>query len=116
MFIKLLFNSFRKNCLKTDLSEKRIIKKRTYVESLSRYLEIIKDCIYIIDPDELDLYWLKRNISTLPSDYNNKFQNPKPIPGMRLTRLNWLSLIYDENYKEKISIYLDSLEDDEALF
>ena len=45
-----------------------------------------------------------------------KFQNPKPIPGMRLTRLNWLSLIYDEKYKEKISIYLDSLEDDEALF
>ena len=69
-----------------------------------------------MDPEELDLYWLKQNISTLPSDYNNKFQNPKPIAGMRLTRLNWLSLLYDKNYEDKNLNYLEGLEDHEALF
>ena len=113
---QMLFNSFRKNCMKTDLSEKRIIKKSNYIDSLSRYIDIIKDCIYIMDPEELDLYRVKQNISTLPSDYNNKFQNPKPIAGMRLTRLNWLSLLYDKNYKDNILNYLEGLEDHEALF
>ena len=111
-----LFNSFRKNCLKNDFSEKRILNKLDYIDSLSRYIQIIKDCIYIVDPDELDLYWLKKNISTLPSDYNNKYQNPKPLAGMRLTSLNWLSLIYDDKYEEKIFKFLDSLDDDEPLF
>ncbi len=110
------FNSYRKNCLIKDMSEKRVIDFSEYNEALSKYLEIIRDSVYILDPDELDLYWLKSDITTLPSYYQDADQNNNPIPVMRLTRLNWLSLLYDESYKDKIINYADSLDRDELLF
>lgn len=109
------FNSFRKNCLNKDMSEKRVIKIENYRESLSRYLDIIRKCIYIIDPEELDLYWLKKNITTLPSYYENSDQNFKPIPFLRLTRLCWLSLYADKSFKEKVLNFSDSLNENEIL-
>ena len=111
-----LFNSFRKNCLKNDLSEKKIVKNSSYRESLKNYLKIIKTCLYVIDPDELELYWIKSNIYTLPSFYHNKYQNKKAIPCMRLTRLNWLSLICDPEYENKILNYSEKLKSNESLF
>ena len=110
------FNSFRKNCLIEDMSEKRIIEYFELRNSLSKYLDIIRNCIYVIDPEDLDLYWLKRNITSLPSYYEDADQNSKPIPAMRLTKLNWLSLYHDESFKEKILNYSDSLLKDESLF
>ena len=109
------FNSFRKNCLNTDLSEKQIIDYSDYIKALKDYLNIIKECIYVLDPEELDLYWLKQNFYTLPSYYHNKFQNPYPIPCMRLTRLNWLSLSLDNDYINKIINYANTLNIDESL-
>ncbi len=110
------FNSYRKNCLINDMSEKRVIDFSEYNKALSKYLDIIRDSVYIVDPEELDLYWLKSNITTLPSYYEDADQNNNPIPVMRLTRLNWLSLLYDESYKDKIINYADSLNRDELLF
>tara|TARA_Y100000589_G_scaffold117992_1_gene112074 strand:+ start:241 stop:1425 length:1185 start_codon:yes stop_codon:yes gene_type:complete len=113
---QLLFNSFRKNCLKENLSENSILSPSEYIDGLKRYLNVIKNCIYVIDPEELDLYWIKSNIYTLPSFYHNKFQNDNPIPCMRLTRLNWLSLLSDLDYEDKIIKYADSLEKNTSLF
>lgn len=113
---QLLFNSFRRLCLKENLSENRILDPINYLEGLRKYLEIIKNCIYVVDPEELDLYWIKSNIYTLPSFYHNKFQNNNPIPCMRLTRLNWLSLLSDPEYIDKVIEYANSLETNTPLF
>ena len=97
------------------MSEKRIIEYFELRNSLSKYLDIIRNCIYVIDPEDLDLYWLKNNLSTLPSYYEDGDQNSKPIPAMRLTKLNWLSLYHDESFKEKILNYSESLLKNESL-
>ncbi len=110
------FNSYRRNCLIEDMSEKRVIDFLDYKLALSRYLDVIRNSVYIIDPEELDLYWLKGDIPTLPSFYHDADQNSSPIPCMRLTRLNWLSLYYDESYKDKILNYTDSLSQYDLLF
>ena len=109
------FNSFRKNCLNNNLSEKRVINYSEYKEALERYLDIIKSCIYILDPEELDLFWLKRNFTTLPSYYEDADQNTNPIPAMRLTRLNWLNLVHDDSFKQKIINYSESLKKNDLL-
>ena len=109
------FNSYRRNCLIKDMSEKRVVDFIDYKIALSRYIDIIRDSIYIVDPEELDLYWLKSNHSTLPSYYQDADQNPKPIPFVRLTRLNWLSLYYDHSFKDKILDFSDSLNKDDIL-
>ena len=49
-----LFNSFRRNCLIKDMSDKNIIKKNEYLDSLSTYIDIIADCLYVLDPSEID--------------------------------------------------------------
>jgi len=113
---QLLFNSFRENCLNKNMREHTILSQSKYLVGLKNYLDIIKSCIYVLDPEELDLYWLKSNIYTLPSFYHDKFQNSKPIPCMRLTRLNWLSLLSDPEYAEKVIKYADSLETEASLF
>ncbi len=109
------FNSFRKNCLKNNMSEKRVINYSEYREALEKYLDIIKCCIYILDPEELDLFWLKRNFTTLPSYYEDADQNKNPIPAMRLTRMNWLNLVYDDNFKQQIINYSESLKKNDLL-
>ena len=113
---QLLFNSFRENCLTQNMREKTILPQSKYIDGLRNYLNIIKSCIYVVDPEELDLYWIKSNIYTLPSYYHNKFQNNKPIPCMRLTRLNWLSMMSDPDYTDKIINYADSLDNEASLF
>ncbi len=109
------FNSFRKNCLNNNMSEKRVINYSEYRESLEKYLDIIKNCIYILDPEELDLFWLKKNFTTLPSYLEDADQNKNPIPAMRLTRLNWLNLVHNENFKKNILDYSDTLKRNEIL-
>ena len=110
------FNSFRKNCLKKDMSEKRIMEFKNYKKGVSEYLDIIKNSLYVIDPEELDLYWLKQNISTLPSYFQDADQNDEPIPCIRLTRLNWLNLLQDKTFKDKVLKYLDSIDKDKLLY
>lgn len=109
------FNSYRRNCLIKNMSEERVIDYQNYRECLSKYLEIVRNSVYILDPGELDLYWLKRNFSTLPSYYENGDQNKKPISFLHLTRLCWLSLYYDASFKEKILNFTDSLDPKEVL-
>ena len=109
------FNSFRKNCLKYNMSEKRIINYSEHRDALEKYLDIIKSCIYILDPEELDLFWLKRNFTTLPSYYEDADQNESPIPAMRLTRLNWLNLVNDNSFKQKILNYSELLKKNDYL-
>ena len=109
------FNSFRKNCLKNNMSEKRIINYSEHRDALEKYLDIIKSCIYILDPEELDLFWLKRNFTTLPSYYEDADQNKNPIPAMRLTRLNWLNLVNDISFKQKILNYSELLKKNDYL-
>ena len=109
------FNSFRKNCLNKNLSEKRVINYYEYKEALERYLDIIKSCIYILDPEELDLFWLKRNFTTVPSYNQDADQNKNPIPAMRLTRMNWLNLVHDDTFKQKIINYSESLKKNDLL-
>ena len=50
------FNSFKKNCLLKNMSDKKIIMKKEYLKSLSSYIDIIADCLYVLDPQEIDLY------------------------------------------------------------
>ena len=97
------------------MSEKRVINYSEYREALEKYLDIIKCCIYILDPEELDLFWLKRNFTTLPSYYEDADQNKNPIPAMRLTRMNWLNLVYDDNFKQQIINYSESLKKNDLL-
>ncbi len=91
------FNSFRKNCLLRDMQDKKIIVKNEYLSSLSRYLDIISDCLYVLDPLEIDLYTFHKkgysNIAKL--NYKNK-------SSINLSRLNWIALLNDPDYKNKI--------------
>ena len=97
------------------MSEKRIINYSEHRDALEKYLDIIKSCIYILDPEELDLFWLKRNFTTLPSYYEDADQNENPIPAMRLTRMNWLNLVHDPSFKQKILNYSESLKKNDFL-
>ena len=110
------FNSFRKNCHKKNFEEETLINSKTYVDKLSNYLDLLKDSIYVIDPEDLDLYWTKDTINTLPSFYHNNKQNFKTVDCIRLTRLNWLCLLNDDEYKEKILTFAESLNSDHFLY
>ena len=95
-------NSYRRNCLEIDESEKFFLKKEDYIPSLNNYLNFIKDSIYVIDPDDIQLYWLKKNINKYSLDSYDMIKKKDPIFFRDLTRLNWLCLIYDENLLPQI--------------
>ena len=90
-------NSYRRNCLEMDKSEKFFLKKEDYIPCLKNYLNFIKDSIYVIDPDDIQLYWLKININKNSFDSYDMFKKKNPIFFRDLTRLNWLCLINDKN-------------------
>ena len=110
------FNSFRKNCLIHNSAEEKLINKKFYIQKLSNYLNILADSIYVIDPEDIDLYWTKSSIYTLPSFYHNSYQNKKTIACLRLTRLNWLTLINDKSFKKKILDFAKTLDENHFLF
>ena len=110
------FNSFRKNCFINNSEEEPRINKKKYIEKLSKYLDILIENIYVIDPEDIGLYWTKSAIDTLPSFYHNSFQNKKSIDCFRLTRFNWLSLVNDISFKEKILDFAEGLEANHFLF
>ena len=90
-------NSYRRNCLEMDKSEKFFLEKEDYIPCLKKYLNFIKDSIYVIDPDDIQLYWLKININKNSFDSYDMFKKKNPIFFRDLTRLNWLCLINDKN-------------------
>ncbi len=110
------FNSFRKNCLIHNSSEKILINKEDYIKKLNNYLNILVDTIYVIDPEDIDLYWTKSSIDTLPSYYHNGFQNKKTISCLRLTKLNWLALKNDKPFKKRILDFAKNLDENHFLF
>ena len=91
-------NSYRRNCLEVDKSEKYFLKKDEYITSLYKYLNFLKDSIYVIDPEDIQLYWFKTNINKYSSNSYNRFEKNNPIFNKDLTRLNWLCLLNDENH------------------
>ena len=95
-------NSYRRNCLEMDKSEKFFLEKEDYIPCLKKYLNFIKDSIYVIDPDDIQLYWLKKNINKYSLESYDMIKKKDPIFFRDLTRLNWLCLIYDENLLPKI--------------
>ena len=95
------FNSFKKNCLFMNMSDKQIIMKKEYLQSLSSYLDIIADCLYVLDPQEIDLYTYKKKQHLNIAKTNHKNKNSS----LNLSRLNWMALVYDPEYKNKIISY-----------
>tara|TARA_B100000242_G_scaffold265186_1_gene213203 strand:+ start:102 stop:1214 length:1113 start_codon:yes stop_codon:yes gene_type:complete len=91
-------NSYRRNCLEIDKSEKPFLKKEDYISSLFKYLKFIENSIYVIDPEDIELFWLKKNINKYPFDRYQILEKNNPVLLRDLTRLNWLCLINDENY------------------
>ena len=110
------FNSFRKNCFIKNSQEEILISKKIYIDKLSKYLDILIENIYVIDPEDIGLYWAKSSIDTLPSFYHNSFQNKKSIDCFRLTRYNWLNLVNDISFKEKILDFAKHLDENHFLF
>ena len=95
------FNSFKKNCLLKNMSDKKIIKKKEYLKSLSCYIDIVADCLYVMDPQEIDLYTFnkKKYLNIAKTNYKNVNSS------FNLSRLNWLALVHDPEYKNKIISY-----------
>ena len=91
-------NSYRRNCLEIDKSEKPFLKKEDYISSLFKYLKFIENSIYVIDPEDIELFWLKKYINKSPFDRLQILEKNNPVLLRDLTRLNWLCLINDENY------------------
>ena len=85
-----------------DKSENFFLKKEDYIPCLKNYLKFIKDSIYVIDPDDIQLYWLKNNINKYSFDSYDMIKKKNSIFCRDLTRLNWLCLIYDENLVPQI--------------
>ena len=110
------FNSFRKNCFIKNSQEEILISKKIYIDKLSKYLDILIENIYVIDPEDIGLYWTKSSIDTLPSFYHNSLQNKKSIDCFRLTRYNWLTLVNDISFKKKILDFAKGLDDNHFLF
>ena len=103
---QIFFNSYRENCLNQDMRENKISTKSDYLNSLATYLDIISECLYVLDPEELDIISL--NLNKNPKvDFNhmqNYERNLKPL--LNLTRLNWLSLNCDKDYKNEILSFI----------
>ena len=110
------FNSFRKNCFIKNSQEEILISKNIYIDKLSKYLDILIENIYVIDPEDIGLYWTKSSIDTLPSFYHNSLQNKKSIDCFRLTRYNWLTLVNDISFKKKILEFAKGLDANHFLF
>ena len=91
-------NSYRRNCLEIDKSEKFLLNKEDYIPCLYNYLNFIKNSIYVIDPDDIELYWLRTNINKNTFDNYDIIEKNNPILFKDLTRLNWICLINDKNY------------------
>ncbi len=92
------FNSFRKNCLIKNMSAKKIIIKNEYLYTLSRYLDILSDCLYVLDPMEIDLHTFNKKEYLNITEENYNSENYSPI----LSRLNWIALLNDPEYKNRI--------------
>ena len=99
------FNSFRKNCLIKDMSENKIVSKSEYLKCLANYIDIITECLYVLDPIELDILSLSGN---LEEDLNFLHNKENLLPSLNLTRLNWMSLTCDSDYKNKIISFLSN--------
>ena len=110
------FNSFKRNCLKSDYSDEYLLNEESYIDNLIKYLSIIKDSVYVIDPEDIDLFWVKSSFDTLPSFYHDANQNKELILFSRLTRLNWLCLINDDEYINKIIKYAKDLKMNQSFF
>ena len=95
------FNSFKKNCLLKNMSDEKIIMKKEYIQALSSYIDIIKDCLYVLDPEEIDLYNCNTKKYLNISKTNHKIE----YSSLNLSRLNWMALVYDPEYKNKIISY-----------
>ena len=96
-----VFNSFKKNCLLKNMSDEKIIMKKEYIQALSSYIDIIKDCLYVLDPQEIDLYNFNTKKYLNISKTNHKIE----YSSLNLSRLNWMALVYDPEYKNKIISY-----------
>ena len=75
--------------------------KKEYLQSLSSYLDIIADCLYVLDPQEIDLYTYQKKQHLNIAKTNHKNKNSS----LNLSRLNWMALVYDPEYKNKIISY-----------
>ena len=95
------FNSYKKNCLLKNMSDKKILMKKEYLQALSSYIDIIADCLYVLDPQEIDLYTFnkKHYLNTTKTIHENENSS------LNLSRLNWMALVYDPEYKNKIISY-----------
>ena len=110
------FNSFKRNCLNYNHSDDFLLKSESYIESLYNYLTIIKNSIYVIDPEDIELFWIKSSIDTLPSFYHDGNQNKELILFSRLTKLNWLCLKNDDNYINHLINYVKNHQMNSSLF
>ena len=84
-----------------NMSDKQIIIKKEYLQSLSSYLDIIADCLYVLDPQEIDLYTFNKKSYLNTNKTNHENENSS----LNLSRLNWMALVYDPEYKNKIISY-----------
>ena len=109
-------NSYRRNCLEMDKSEKFFLKKEDYIPCLKNYLNFIKDSIYVIDPDDIQLYWLKINNNKHSFDSYDMFKKENLIFFRDLTRLNWLCLINDKNLLHQIIKNANEFSFDDFIF
>ena len=90
------------------MRENKILTKSDYLNSLATYLDIISECLYVLDPEELDI--LSLNLNKNPEEDFNHIQNYERNlnPILNLTRLNWLSLNCDKDYKNEILSFISN--------
>ena len=64
----MVFNSFR-NLLENDkyYSDIDLTDRETFCFQLESYLDFLIKHVYVLDPEELGLFWQKQPILTLPS-------------------------------------------------
>ena len=56
--------------------------------------------MYVLDPQEIDLYtYKKKHLNIAKTNHKNKNSS------LNLSRLNWMALVYDPEYKNKIISY-----------
>lgn len=111
------FNSYRSKCLKIPLpSDFFLANHDFYIQQLVQYLNIVKESVYVIDPEHLGLFWQKSHITTLPSYYWSNKQNPYPIPFMRLTHNNFQRLLLDPDYVVEVAAYMATFVSTQSFF
>ena len=95
-------NSYRRNLLAKDKCKKFILSKKDYISSLYKYLNFVRNSIYVIDPEDIDFFWLKPNFKKISFHRNLNKGSKSKIFFKELSSLNWLCLLNDRNYMEQI--------------